>query len=98
MDIKIREPLYLQSGNTEYIVRQGTSGIDRNKVVFFYDNTRTMAVGFSRDFCLENPQMFQVSRTIADRSVSLRDVAHVIDKAPIDDKAKEILTYLVNEL
>lgn len=83
MDIRIKEPLYLISEGTEYIVRQGTVGVERNKVVFFYDNTRTNAVGFSRDFCIENPQMFQIAKTLADKEVSLRDVLKVLDSCAL---------------
>lgn len=79
MDIKIKEPLYGLVNNKEYIIRQGTVGVERNRVVFFYDTTRTFAVGFSRDYCLENPQTFQVSRTLIDREVSQKDVLKILD-------------------
>lgn len=81
MDIRIREPLYLLHSGQEYIVREGTVGVEKNKVVFFFDVTKTSAVGFSRDFCLENTQMFQVSRTLSDKDVSVRDVLKVIDES-----------------
>ena len=79
MDIRIKEPLYIISQNQEHVVRAGTVGVERNRVVFFYDTTRTSAVGFSRDYCLENPQTFQVSRTLSDKEVPVRDVLKVID-------------------
>ena len=49
MDIKLKEPLYILSNGKEYIVRQGTVGVEKNRIVFFYDATKTSAIGFSRD-------------------------------------------------
>lgn len=79
MDIRLKEPLYILANNKEYVVRQGTVGVEKNRVVFFYDNTRTSAVGFSRDYCLENPQTFQVARTLSDKEVSQRDVFKILE-------------------
>ena len=80
MDIRVKEPLYIISSNREYVVRPGTIGVEKNRVVFFYDNTRTSAVGFSRDFCVENPQLFQVAKTLADREISQRDILKLLDE------------------
>lgn len=79
MDIKVTEPLYVRNGGVEHVVRPGTTGTEKNKVVYFYDATRTIAVGFAKDFCLENPQVFQVSRTLTDKEVSLRDVLRIVE-------------------
>lgn len=79
MDIKVKEPLYILSNNREYVVRAGTSGVERNRVFFFYDTTRTSAVGFSRDHCIENTQTFQVSRNLSDKEISQRDVFKILD-------------------
>ncbi len=87
MDVKVKERLHILVSNHEYVVGPGTTGIERNRVVFFYDNTRTSAVGFSRDYCLENPQTFQVSRTLSDKDVPLKDVLRVVDESglsPVD--------------
>lgn len=80
MDIRIKEPLYLLSGDKEYTVRPGTVGVEKNRVVFFYDATRTSAIGFSRDYCLENPQTFQVAKTLSDKEVPQRDVLKILDE------------------
>lgn len=80
MDIRIKEPLYILANNKEYVVRPGTVGVEKNRVVFFYDNTRTFAIGFSRDYCLENPQTFQVAKTLSDKEVSQRDVFKILDE------------------
>lgn len=79
MDIRVKEPLYLLSSDKEYTVRPGTVGVEKNRVVFFYDTTKTSAVGFSRDYCLENPQTFQVAKTLSDREVPQRDVLKILD-------------------
>ena len=80
MDIRVKESLYILIDNKEYVVRQGTVGVEKNRVVFFYDNTRTYAVGFSRDYCLENPQTFQVAKTLTDKEISQRDVFKILDE------------------
>ena len=87
MDIKIKDSLHILVNKQEYIVRPGTVGVERNRTVFFFDTTRTHAVGFSREHCLENPQNFQVSKTLNDKEVQLKDVLKVIDEsglAPTD--------------
>lgn len=80
MDIRIREPLYILDHAQEYVIRPGTVGVERNHVVFFYDNTRTAAVGFSREYCLENTQTFQVAKALSDKEVSQRDVFRILDE------------------
>lgn len=91
MDIRIKEPLYILGQGQEYVVRPGTVGVEKNRVVHFYDNTRTFAVGFSRDYCIENPQTFQVARTLSDKEISLRDVLRVIDESNLPaEKSAEI--------
>lgn len=80
MDIRIKESLFIKcAGGVEYNVRSGTLGVERDKIVFFYDTTKTQAVGFPREFCLENP-MFVISRNLSDRELSLKDVLSVIEK------------------
>lgn len=78
MNIKVKEPLYMKANDTEYVVRPETIGVERNKVVYFYDTTKTAAVGFSRDYCLENPSLFHIQREITDKEVSMRDVMAVV--------------------
>ena len=80
MDIRIKEPLYVLFHNQEYVVRQGTVGVEKSRIVFFYDNTRTTAVGFSREYCMENPQTFQISKTLLDKEVSQRDIFKILDE------------------
>lgn len=91
MDIRIREPLYITQNGAEYVVRPGTVGVEKNKVVFFYDVTRTASVGFARDFCLENPQMFQVVRTLEDKEIPLKAVAKVLSEFNIGDAPRQMI-------
>ena len=79
MDIRIKEALVIKNAGSEYSVRSGTLGVEKNRIVFFYDTTKTQAVGFSREFCLENP-MFVVSRNLSDRELSLKDVLAVVEQ------------------
>lgn len=91
MDIKIREPLYTSVNGQEYVVRPGTIGVEKNRVVHFHDVTKTTSVGFSRDFCLDNPQMFQVAKTLSDREVSVREVTKIISRKVTSDVAMDII-------
>ena len=96
MDIRVVEPLYIRSQGQEYIVRPGTIGVDKNRVIFFYDVTRTASVGFSRDFCLENPQLFKVARTLSDKEVSIRDVLKMAEQASY--LSSEQLSHLLDDI
>lgn len=98
MDIRVKEPLYIFCQGQEYVVRPGTVGVERNKVVFFYDVTRTAATGFSRDYCLENPQTFQVSRTLSDKELSLKDVVKVIEESHLSTSDKKNIIETINSL
>lgn len=84
MDIRIKEPLYITSQDTMYMIRPGTVGVEKNRVVFFYDVTRTFSVGYSRDFCLENPHIFQVAKTIVDREIPYRDIVKSLEELNIN--------------
>ena len=98
MDIRIKEPLYICHNGQDYIVRQGTVGVERKKVVYFYDVTRTVAVGYSRDFCLETPTLFQVSRNITDREVPIRDVLKAVESLELPIDIREGIINIVNNL
>ena len=50
MDIRNKEPMFITQDGKEYVVRQGTVGVERKRIIFFYDTTRTVAVGYARDF------------------------------------------------
>lgn len=95
MTFKIKESVYVHNGQTDYIVRQGTTGVERNRVVYFYDNTKTVAVGFPREACLENPQIFQGVRSLQDKDVSLKDVINVVEESGL---SKQDADRLINNL
>lgn len=98
MDIRIKEPLYILHNGQDYVVRQGTVGVERKKVVYFYDVTRTVAVGYSRDFCLEATSLFQVSRNITDREVPVRDVIKAVESLEIPADIRDGIISIVNTL
>ena len=57
-----------------------------------------MAVGFPRQFCIENPQMFQVSRTLSDREVSVSDVIKGLKELNLPADVQRMLEDKVNSL
>ena len=81
MDIRIKEALYVSTKEGSYVVRQNTLGVEKKGVIFFHDSTKTASVGFDKNFCIENPQTFNVSRTLSDKEVSVRDVIKVLELA-----------------
>lgn len=97
MEIRNKEPLFIIQDGKEYVVRQGTVGVERKRIVFFYDTTRTAAVGYSRDFCLDSPDLFSVSRVLTDKEVSLRDVKKVMEKH-YDEFSPDVYANLLNDL
>ena len=98
MDIRIKEPMYVLNQGHEYVVRAGTVGVEKNRVVFFYDNTRTTAVGFPRDYCIENPHAFQVMRTLSDKEISLRDVLRIIEEGGVPSTLRDALCQQIKAL
>lgn len=98
MDITIREPVYIVCDGQEYVVRPGTTGVEKDRVSFFYDCTRTVAVGFSRDYCLDNPKAFSVSKTILDKEVSLKDVMDAISKSDLPKSEIQKLYSIIKTL
>lgn len=74
MEIRLKEPLYLLCDGTEHVVRAGTIGVEKKKLIYFYDSTSKNAFGCPKQFCIENPQMFAVQRNLTDTEIPLRDV------------------------
>lgn len=98
MDIKIKEPVYVRQDGNSYVVRPSTTGVEKDRVVYFPDVTRNVSVGFSRDFCFEYPQIFSVSRTMTDKEVSVKDVLKIVEAFPMGKEAKESLMQKLSEL
>ena len=79
MNIYLKESCYVKSSDgTEHIIRANTLGVGKNGIVYFYDVTKTVSLGVSRDFCIENPNMFRIQREITDREISARDVVRMV--------------------
>ena len=95
MTIRVKDTLYGKEGGNSFIVRQGTIGVERDKIVYFYDNTKSMAIGFPRDVCLNTPALFSVQRTIEDREVSVRDVVKIVENARI---TKDVMDEITTEI
>ena len=97
MDIRIRETLYVSSGDTEYVVRTGALGVERKGLVHFFDNTKTVSVAFPKEFCLES-QLFLVVRKMEDKDISLKEALQVLDQAEIDDQTREQIKFNLKSL
>lgn len=92
MNIRTRETIYVLIDGEERVIRHGTIGVEKRKSVLFYDNTRTVAVAFEKETCLEMPQLFQVSRTLEDKDISSKDVISLIkENVSLSQRDKEEL-------
>ena len=82
MNVRIREGLYIRNTavGVETSIRPETLGFERKGVIWFSDVAKTVQVGFSKEFCKENKAMFQVSPTIEDREISLRQALLVVQE------------------
>lgn len=90
MEVIIKDAIYVRSDAQVHLVRGGTRGIEQNNVIWFADVTGSINVGFTKDFCTETPQMFSVSKTPADREVSLRGVLKVVAES-VDGDTRDML-------
>lgn len=88
MEIRLRENIYLMSGQS-YIVPRGANGILVKRVVYFYDTTKTISIGIDRDTCLQSPELFSVKRQITDREVSQKELLGVLAEHSEMFKSKE---------
>lgn len=98
MDVYIREPLSVYQDGKSYEIRTKTKGVISLGQVLFFDVTKTVAVAFAKDFCLETPTLFQIQRTITDKDVSLRDVFKVLSDSDLPDEVKRELSLKLNSL
>lgn len=80
----------------ERVVRSGTIGVEDKRQVFFADTTCSASIGFPKDFCLANKELFQVSRTVEDREISVKDVMVAIESAKLDKMKEELLMNIIN--
>ncbi len=83
MDIRIREGLYLRNieTKTETTIRPATIGVETKGIVWFHDVSKTVKIGFSKDYCKEDKMLFSVIPTIEDREVSAKQVSMILRKS-----------------
>lgn len=98
MDFFLKEPLSVYQNGNMYSIRTQTKGVEQLGQVLFFDVTKSVAISFAKDFCLENTSMFQVNRLISDKEVSLRDVLKVIAETTLSDNKKQELFLKLNSL
>lgn len=80
MDVAVKETMYVSINGKEYVVRQETKGVQRGQVIYFYDATKTVAIGFDKNFCVNTKTMFQVARTMDEREVSIKHVLAILEQ------------------
>lgn len=81
MEVVIREALYISLMDGERIIRQGTAGIQRGNSVFFYDTTKTTAVGFDKNFVMGAKNLFQVQQVLQEEVISIKVLEEFLREA-----------------
>lgn len=86
MDIRVKEPMYVTVGESQYCVRALTFGVIKGQVVYFKDATSTVSVGIPKETCLSTPSIFQVNRSMTDLDVSRNAVIKALIKQGIEQE------------
>lgn len=74
MDVVVKETLYISFWDGERVIRQNTFGTQRGNFVFFYDTTKTVAVGFDKNFVMGAKNLFQVQQGLQEEMIPLRSL------------------------
>lgn len=98
MDIVIKESVYVKDNAQTYLVRSGTRGIEKDNILWFLDITGSHSIGFVKDTCTALPQIFSVTKTPADREVSIKQVLRAISECPLERDVQECLITKIQEL
>ena len=100
MDIQIKETMYVSVDGKDHCVRHGSYGVLRGNVYHFYDTTKTVSLSFDKDFCLETPSLFQVSRTLKDREIPIKQVVAMLESVTREEVLQnpEILRILAEKI
>lgn len=77
MEIRLRENIYITSGQS-YVIPRGANGVFIKRTVHFYDTTKTVSIGIDRDTCLQCPELFSVKRQLNDRDISQKELLGVV--------------------
>lgn len=75
MIVRTKTPIYIKHGEVQSLILNGRAGIADPKGLLFWfsDQTNQVKVGFDKEVVLYSG-MFNVTREIEDKEVSLRDV------------------------
>ena len=99
MEILIRETMYVTQNGQDYVIGHSTIGVERKNIIYFYDTTKTVAVGFTLAYCKENRNLFLLNRSITDREVSVRQIVKIIETMPTNGLAvNEIIRILAEKI
>lgn len=76
MDVRIKESLFIWDAKAkrQYVIKEGTSAVEMENVLYFYDVTKNIAVGFDKQLCKQEPQMFLISHNVDDSEFSIKDI------------------------
>lgn len=98
MTIRTRVTLYAGTGDCEGVVRVGTVGVEKNRIVRFYDVSGKYFAAFARQDCLENKEMFECAPGINDHEVSVSDVLKVIEESGAVFKDDSVRNRIISEI
>lgn len=98
MTIRNKITLYAGSEDNEGVIRVGTIGVEKNRIVRFYDVSGKYFVAFSRQDCLENKEMFECTPGINDHEVNVSDVVKIIESNRSAFKDDSIRSKIISDI
>lgn len=98
MVIRLKESIITQVGEQTHLIRNGRAAQIKGGYAIFYDTSGGTAVGFTKECCLSNPQLFSVERNIQDRDVSLSDVRHALKESSLTPEEKDKFLNIIERL
>ena len=76
----------------QYTIQEGTTGVEKDNMVHFYDVTKSISIAFTLQQCQSAPDTFVCARGFNDREVSLRDVHSLLTKVFPNGLPEDVLS------
>lgn len=81
MIVRIKTSVFIYDRlGQQYTIQEGTTGVEKDNMVHFYDVTKNISIAFTSQQCQSAPETFVCTRGFNDREVSLRDVHSLLTK------------------
>lgn len=93
MIVRIKTSVFIYDRlGQQYTIQEGTTGVEKDNMVHFYDVTKSISIAFTLQQCQSAPDTFVCTRSFNDREVSLRDVHSFLTKVFPDGLPDNVLS------